>query len=271
MNTDYSILEKGNKIYFASDFHLDVPQSSISLEREKKIIRWLDSIKNTATAIFLVGDIFDFWFEYGQVIPKGFARFQGKIAELTDSGINVIFFTGNHDLWMSDYFPLELGVKLFTRPEQFLINGKKFLIGHGDGLGSGNIKYKFYKKIFTNPLCKWMFRWLHPNIGVWLASGWLKYSRLQCETKPFLNKEETLVNYSESIEKKEHHDYYIFGHRHLPINYQINKNSRYINLGQWFNQCNYGVFDGEHFELIVFENNEKIQITTIKSQNLSFG
>ena len=255
MNTDYSILEKGKKIYFASDFHLGAPQGKVSLDREKKIIRWLDSIQNDAAAIFLVGDIFDFWFEYKKAIPKGFARFQGKIAELTDSGIAVIFFTGNHDLWMSDYLPTELGIKLFTKPEQFVFNNKKFFIGHGDGLGKGDFKYKFLKKIFTNPLCKWVFRWVHPDVGMWLATSWSKQSRLQCEAKddPFLDKEEMLVGFCNSIQKAKHHDYYIFGHRHLPIDYPIGDNSRYINLGQWFNQCNYGVFDGKNLDLVPYK------------------
>lgn len=256
MNTDYSELEKNKKVYFASDFHLGAPIGEVSLAREKKIVRWLDSVKSDASIIFLVGDIFDFWFEYDHVIPKGFIRFHGKIADLVDSGIKVVFFTGNHDLWMSDYFPSELGVQVFTKPEQFLIKDKKFYIGHGDGLGTGDGKYKFYKKVFTNQLCRWLFKWLHPDIGIMIASKWSGYSRTQCEAESddlFLEKEERLVGYCEYIEKEEHFDYYIFGHRHLPIDYNISKTSRYINLGQWFNQCHYGVFDGKNFELIRYE------------------
>jgi UDP-2,3-diacylglucosamine hydrolase len=255
MNLDFSISEENKKIYFASDFHLGAPNKTTSLSREKKIIKWLDTIKGDASTIFLVGDIFDFWFEYTHVIPKGFARFQGKIAELTDSGIAVIFFTGNHDLWMKDYFIEELGVQIFTQPQKITINDKKFLVGHGDGLGSGDYKYKIYKRVFLNPICQWFFRWLHADIGITLASLWSRKSRAICEVKadPFLGKEEKLIEYCESVENKEHFDYYIFGHRHLPIDYQLNNNSRYFNLGQWFNQCNFGVFNGSSFELKSFE------------------
>ena len=257
MILDFSILEDNKQVYFASDFHLGAPKGKESLNREKKIVRWLDSIKQDAAAIFLVGDIFDFWFEYEHVVPKGFARFQGKIAELTDAGIPVIFFTGNHDLWMKTYFIQELGVQLYTKPEKFQIQDKKFLVGHGDGLGPGDRKYKFYKKVFLNPISQWMFRWLHPDIGIMLASVWSKHSRKNCEAKedPFLGGQEMLVQYCKSEEAKEHVDYYIFGHRHLPIDYQVNESSKYYNLGQWFDQCNYGVFDGNQFQLKSFELN----------------
>ncbi len=260
MNTDYSIIKEGKKVYFASDFHLGAPKGSVSLERERKIVRWLDTVKEDAEAIFLVGDIFDFWFEYQQAIPKGFARFQGKIAELTDVGISVVFFSGNHDLWMSNYFPTELGVTLFTKAEQFLIHNKTFYIGHGDGLGKGDNKYKFLKKVFINPISKWLFRWLHPDVGMWVASKWSNHSREQCEIKddPFLGEEEALIEYSNSLESTEHHDFYIFGHRHLPIEFELNDASKYINLGQWFDQCNYGVFDGESFELKGFEATQEV-------------
>ena len=157
------------KVYFASDQHLGAPTMEASFPREKKFVAWLDSIKSDAEAIFLLGDLFDFWFEYKTVVPKGFTRVLGKLAEISDSGIPIYFFVGNHDLWMKDYFEKELNILVFYQPQEFLINQKKFFIGHGDGLGPEDIGYKRMKKVFTFPLFKWMFRWLHPDLGVKLG------------------------------------------------------------------------------------------------------
>ena len=183
-------MQSGKKIYFASDFHLGVPTFELSLAREKKIVRWLDSIKHDAEEIYLVGDIFDFWWEYKYTIPKGQTRLLGKVAELTDSGIAVHFFTGNHDLWMKDYFIQELGVSVNHEPIKKKYNNKSFLIGHGDGLGPGDGWYKFLKKCFKNPFLIWCFKTLHPNLGFWIARrsskraaarGWY---RGQCRPPP---------------------------------------------------------------------------------------
>jgi UDP-2,3-diacylglucosamine hydrolase len=162
--------QTNKKIYFASDFHLGVPNYEKSLEREKKIVAWLTQIESTALEIFLVGDIFDFWFEYKHAIPKGFVRLQGKIAELTDKGIPVHVFTGNHDMWIFDYIPKELGVQLHRAPIVREFFGKKIYIGHGDGLGPGDKGYKFLKKVFENKFCQWCFARIHPNFGFWLAN-----------------------------------------------------------------------------------------------------
>ena len=250
-------LEKGKKIYFASDFHLGAPDRKRSLEREKKIIRWFDKISKDADAIFLLGDIFDFWFEYKNAIPKGFIRIQGKLAELTDSGLPVFFFTGNHDMWMFDYFPEELNIRIFREPQTLQINGKKLLIGHGDGLGPGDNQYKILKKIFQSRFSQWMFARIHPNTGIAIANFWSRHSRLSAEKEDwdrFQGKEkEFLWNYCQEKEKEEHHDFYVFGHRHLPLDLEVGPGSRYYNLGEWVNHFTYGEFDGSCFTLKVFE------------------
>lgn len=249
-------MQPGKKLYFASDFHLGVPTFELSLTREKKIVRWLDTIKHDAEEIFLVGDIFDFWWEYKYTIPKGQTRLLGKIAELTDSGIKVHFFTGNHDLWMRDYFSQELGVQVHHKPIEKIVCNKKFFIGHGDGLGPGDKWYKFLKKIFTNPFMIWSFDRLHPNLGFWIARRSSRRSRINTgdSDKHFLGEDnEWLMSFCREEEKHNHRDYYIFGHRHLPLELQVNSNCKYINLGEWINYCTYAVFDGSETKLVKFE------------------
>ncbi|MEQ8909162.1 MAG: UDP-2,3-diacylglucosamine diphosphatase [Vicingaceae bacterium] len=245
-----------NKIYFASDFHLGAPTYEASRKREDKIVAWMDRIKNDCKELFLVGDLFDFWFEYKKAIPKGFVRLQGKIAEFTDSGIPVTVFTGNHDMWMFDYLPKELGVTLHRKPIRKTYNGKEFLIGHGDGLGPGDHGYKFIKKVFANRLSQWLFARLHPNLGIGLADFWSGKSRNsnRGEDEKFLGEEnEWLAIYCKEYLKKEHIDYFIFGHRHLPLDLKVGDNSRYVNLGEWMNYQSYAVFDGEKLELKEWE------------------
>ncbi|MEQ8478007.1 UDP-2,3-diacylglucosamine diphosphatase [Fulvivirga sp.] len=247
----------GKKIYFASDFHLGAPNKEESLKRERRIVRWLDSIREDAHSIYLVGDIFDFWFEYKHAIPKGFIRLQGKLAELKDAGIPVIFFTGNHDMWMFDYFPKELDIPVYREPRQLIVGDKKLLIGHGDGLGPGDHTYKFLKLIFEGKFWHWLFARFHPNLGIGFATRWSRSSRVSNEKKEedkFLGDREFLWQYSKDVEKNEHHDYYIFGHRHLPLNLEVGEaNARYFNLGEWVNFNTYGVFDGDKFDLLTFE------------------
>jgi UDP-2,3-diacylglucosamine hydrolase len=248
-------LAPGQKVYFASDFHLGVPDAATSRAREMKIVRWLDQIKHDAAAILLLGDIFDFWFEYRHTIPKGFIRLQGKLAELTDSGIPVLFFTGNHDMWMFDYFPTELNIPILRHPISTTINGHTFYIGHGDGLGPGDHTYKFIKKVFANKVCQWAFARIHPNLGIGVANMWSRRSRISNVKKDeqFLGDDEWLVHYCKEVEATQHHDYYIFGHRHLPLDLPISNNSRYLNLGEWVNFCSYGVYDGTNLTLEYFE------------------
>lgn len=255
-------MEPGKCIYFASDFHLGAPDSQESLKRELRIIKWLESIESTAEEIFLVGDIFDFWFEYKKVIPKGFVRFQGKIAELTDRGIPIHFFTGNHDMWMFDYFESELGVQIHRKPVVREWRGKKFLIAHGDGLGPGDKGYKFIKKVFASKVCQWLFARLHPNFGVGMAEFWSRMSRNSSgdEKAGFLGEEkEWLIHYARQKLLGEHFDYFIMGHRHFPIEFELQKNSNsfYYNLGDWLHYNTYLVFDAEKCILMQYDSGQK--------------
>ncbi len=238
----------GNKIYFLSDFHLGAPNAEASLVREKKIVAFLEEIKTTAAQIFIVGDLFDFWYEYKKVVPKGYVRILGKLAELTDAGIALHFFVGNHDMWMQDYFKKELNIPTYFEPKEFLFGNKKFLVGHGDGLGPGDAGYKFIKKIFRNKFCQWLFGIFPPRFGIGLADFFSKKSREKTGTsdRVFLGEEnEWLVIYCKEILQKQHYDYFIFGHRHLPLDIKLNQQSTYINLGDWIKYFTYAVFDGE--------------------------
>lgn len=249
-----NVLNSSNnkKIYFLSDFHLGAPNAEVSLIREKKIIQFLDEIKQDAEQIFIVGDLFDFWYEYKKVVPRGYVRILGKLAELTDSGILIHFFVGNHDMWMNDYFQKELNIPVYFEPKTFQFNNKKFMIGHGDGLGPGDGGYKFLKKIFRNKFCQWLFGVLPSSVGIGIAHYFSNKSRSREDSniEVFLGEEnEWLLIYSKEVLQKEHFDYFIFGHRHLPIDFKLNENSRYINLGEWINYNSYAVFDGNTLEL----------------------
>ena len=253
-------LASNKKIYFLSDFHLGAPDAASSLQREKQVVRFLDEIKNDAAEIFLVGDMFDFWYEYRKVVPKGFTRLLGKLAELSDAGIPMHFFVGNHDMWMKDYFLKELNIPVYFEPKEFERNGKKFLIGHGDGLGPGDKGYKFLKKIFRNPFCKWLFGILPPYLGMGLANYFSRRSRAQtgASEEVFLGEDkEWLIIYCKEILKEKKFDFFVFGHRHLAIDYRLNDSSRYINLGDWIHYYTYAVFDGNNFQLRSFLNKDE--------------
>lgn len=242
----------GKKVYFLSDFHLGVPDHASSLAREKRIVSFLDQAKKDAAMIFVVGDLFDFWFEYRTVVPKGYVRILGKLAELTDNNIPVHFFVGNHDMWMSGYFEKELNIPVFFDNQTYTFNDKKFLVGHGDGLGPGDHGYKFIKKIFRNPLCRFLFGLLPPFFGISLASFFSKRSRIMtgANDEKFLGEEnEWLVVYTKDKLKEEHFDFFVFGHRHLPIDFQLKEHSRYINLGDWIKYNSYAEFDGNQLLL----------------------
>jgi UDP-2,3-diacylglucosamine hydrolase len=244
-----------NKIYFASDLHLGTPDEQSSAAREKLFVQWLDEAKQDAAEIFIIGDIFDFWHEYKTVVPRGFVRLQGKIAELTDAGIPVHVFTGNHDLWMFGYLEKELGVKIYKAPIQITRGGKKFFIGHGDGLGPGDHGYKFIKRLFANPMAQFLFRWIHPDVGVKIASFFSYKSRFGTQgdkkvLEEFKGEEnEWLVQYARRVLTREHFDYFVFGHRHLPLDIALNEKSRYINTGDWIDYTSYAVFDGNELTL----------------------
>jgi UDP-2,3-diacylglucosamine hydrolase len=244
-------LPSEKKIYFASDFHLGVPDYAKSMEREKRIVQWLEMIRHDCKELYLLGDVFDFWFEYKTVVPKGYVRLLGKLAELSDAGIPIHYFTGNHDMWTFDYLSKELNIQIYRHPVERECNGKKFYIGHGDGLGPGDNGYKFTKKVFANPVSQWLFARVHPNFGIRIANYFSGKSRIATGTvdEKYLGEEkEWLVIHSKELLKNKHYDYLIFGHRHLPLDITINS-SRYINLGDWVKYNTYAVFDGENLEL----------------------
>ena len=249
-------ITSNKKIYFASDQHFGAPTNELSFPREQKFVAWLDEVKVDAEAIFLLGDLFDFWFDYKTVVPKGFVRVLGKLAEIRDSGIPIYFFVGNHDLWMDDYFEKELNIPIFRENQEYTFNDKTFLIGHGDGKGPGDIGYKRMKKVFTNLLSKWLYRWLHPDIGMKLGQYLSVKNKLISgdEDVKFLGEEnEWLILYSKRKLETKHYNYLVFGHRHLPMKVAVGEKSEYVNLGDWISYFTYGVFDGETFEVKKFE------------------
>lgn len=250
-------IQPDKKIYFLSDFHLGAPDAASSLIREKKIVSFLEEIKDDAAEIFLAGDMFDFWYEYRKVVPKGYVRLLGKLANLTDRGIPIHFFVGNHDMWMKDYFRKELNIPVYFEPMEFERNGKKILIGHGDGLGPGDHGYKRLKRIFRNPVCQWLFGILPPLLGMGLANYLSRRSRAQTGSseETFLGEDkEWLITYCKDVLKKKKIDFFVFGHRHLAIDFRLkdetgNVVSRYINLGDWISSYTYAVFDSTGMHL----------------------
>ena len=248
-------LPHGQKIYFLSDFHLGAPNYEQSRERENKIVAFLDQAKVDAHTIFIVGDMFDFWYEYKYVVPKGYVRLLGKLAQLTDSGIRIHFFVGNHDMWMKNYFQTELGIPVYFEPQAFQFNNHKFYIAHGDGLGPGDNGYKFIKKIFRNPFCQFLFGILPPAIGMGLANYFSRKSKEAVGEKEFQylgQDKEWLIIHSKEVLEKEHFDYLVYGHRHVPIHEKIGENIYFINLGDWIRNFTYAVYDGSHITLQTF-------------------
>lgn len=245
------------------------PSYEKSLEREKQIVWWLESIKHKASEIYLVGDVFDFWFEYRHAIPKGFVRLQGKIAELTDSGIKVHFFKGNHDMWIFDYLPKELGIELHDHAIKREFFGKKFLIGHGDGLGPGDYKYKFLKQIFRNRVCQWLFARLHPNFGIGLANLSSRKSRAATGKDDYVFNninDERLFHYCQEYINSEQVDYFIFGHRHLPLDIPLDNNTRYINLGEWLHEKTFLEISASGVRMFQFKDGSSTEFITLNNR-----
>lgn len=256
------VLQEGRKAYFSSDYHLGVPGVKESQERERLIVRWLESVEHDAQVLFLVGDIFDFWFEYGHAIPKGFVRVLGKLAQLSDRGVELIVFTGNHDMWMFGYLTDELGAVVYRNPVHFEFvdsNGisSQILVGHGDGLGPGDQTYKILKQVFENRFFQLLFRLVHPDIGIWIAKTWSQRSRaanVEKGEERFMGEDrEWLFQYCKEVEAQQHFDFYVFGHRHLRLNLAVNDRSRYINLGEWVTLQTFASYDGREMLLSRFE------------------
>lgn len=245
------------KIYFASDFHLGLDLELTSAAREAKIVRWLKAISVDAEIVYLIGDIFDYWFEYKLVIPKGCIKLISQLSHMRDLGIEIVFFRGNHDMWLFDYFTEELGIKIYTDPQRMTHQGKQIVMAHGDGLGPGDHAYKLVKKIFSNKLCQWLFARIHPNTGIAI----MKYISGSSNREYGANNEvkntenEWLISYCEEHSQRDEIDYFIFGHRHLAIDHLLsNGKTRYINTGDWIEYFSYAVLDQGILQLKYFKD-----------------
>ena len=252
--------EEKTHIYFASDFHLGVPDHERSLKREKKLVSWLESIEPYAKEIFLMGDLFDFWFEYNTVVPKGYVRLLGKIASLTDKGIPVHVFRGNHDIWAFDYLSKEAGVQLHRLPVMRNFNGKNFFLSHGDGLGPGDTGYKLLKKVFENRFNQFLFNWIHPDIGTKLGLYFSKKSRIaniareqKNDFKIDIEREMLYLYCKRKLEQQPTIDFFVFGHRHIPLQHAVGDTAQMVILGDWVTNFSYAVFDGTSLQLRFFE------------------
>jgi len=250
------------KVYFVSDCHLGIPDAVNSRKREKLLVKWLDEIKKDALELYIMGDLFDFWFEYKTAIPKGFTRLLGKLAELSDQGIPIHFFRGNHDIWAFSYFEEELQIKMHRKPEIKEILGKRFYLAHGDGLGRGDRGYKFIKWVFERKINQWLFRWIHPDWGLALGLYFSRKSRYANEAREARERQEPqkgditqsrLPVFARTIlESGEKIDYFVMGHWHIIRNVELQKESRFIFLGDWISRFSYGVFDGNTFEVLQY-------------------
>lgn len=243
------------KTYFASDFHLGTDGPTTSQVRERLIVGWLDDAARDMEALYLVGDVWDYWFEYGRVVPKGYSRLLGALARIRDAGIPVYYFTGNHDMWMFRYLTDEFDIPIYREPIRREIGGKQFYIGHGDGLGPGDLGYKAIKRIFASPVAQWLFARIHPNTGLRLMKYFSGQSRQMTHQEKFLGPDkEWLIQHALGILQKEPVDYFIFGHRHLPIEHVLSPTGAlYINLGDWITFNSFAEFDGQALRLRYYE------------------
>lgn len=250
------VIPSGKKVYFASDFHFGVPDQAQSLVREQRLIRWLDEIRDDVAALYLMGDVFDFWFEYKTVVPKGFVRLLGKLATFTDAGIPVHLFRGNHDVWAFDYLHKEVGIHLHRDPEVLYMNGLRFYLNHGDGYGPGDYGYKFLKKVFGSPINQWLFSWIHPDIGTRLGLYFSHKSRIaniaregRLEDTADPEKERLVIFSRDYLLHHPDINFFILGHRHMPLDLPLSGTSRCIILGDWVTHFSYAAFDGTEVTL----------------------
>lgn len=240
------------KIYFLSDVHLGSKSHADSIETERKLCRWLDMVKCDAQAIYLLGDIFDYWYEYKHVVPKGFTRVLGKLAEITDGGVEVHFFIGNHDIWLTDYLAKECGMILHFEPLITVVNGKKFFLAHGDGLGDDSKAFQFLRKIFHSNFLRKCFSAIHPRWTIPLAHAWSNHSRINGGVQDYLgeDKEHLVLFAKQKLGEIPDIDYFIFGHRHIVLDLSVSQKSRVIILGDWVRYFSYAVFNGESVRLV---------------------
>jgi UDP-2,3-diacylglucosamine hydrolase len=249
-----------NKIYFASDFHFGIPDRKGSLERENLFTGWLETVRKDASEIYLMGDLFDFWFEYKTVIPRGYVRLLGKLAEITDSGVKIHLFRGNHDMWAFDYLSTEINIEIHRDPEFKEYDGKVFYLAHGDGLGPGDRGYKFIKKVFQSRVNQWLFKWIHPDLGIRIALFWSRQSRFASLIKEEKTERDRnfigsrlSVHSKHILESNPGVAYFVYGHFHYPTDVALSENSRQITLGDWLTHFTYGVFDGDRFQLLKYQ------------------
>ena len=241
----------GTKTYFLSDFHLGAKYIDNPRKQEQRIVSFLESIRNDAKEIYLLGDILDYWFEYRYVVPKGYVRFFGKIAELADSGIKIYWFIGNHDIWIFDYLPSELGVEIVDGSQIKQIDGKTFFIAHGDGLGDESRSFRMLRAFFRNRFCQRIYAGIHPRWTVPFALNWSRSNRVNGEDRPF-GCDEPLQRFVTNYKEDQKIDYFVFGHRHVAVDKSIGNNSRLIILGDWIKLYSYAVYDGNDLRLQFF-------------------
>jgi UDP-2,3-diacylglucosamine hydrolase len=242
-------------IYFASDLHLGMPPQEDSLRREKLFVQWLEEIRDDAAELWLLGDVFDFWFEYKKVVPRGFTRFLGALASLSDAGVDIHLIPGNHDIWVFDYLPKEIGLQVHRKSLTRTWNNHLFHLGHGDGLYRGDWKYRLLQSFFKNPTIQWFYARIHPNGSTAFAQGWSRKSRKKTGAIGSFTEadQEHQVQFArKELERNSSIEYFVFGHRHLPFDIRIAENSRVICLGDWIGNFTYGLFDGKEFQLKKF-------------------
>jgi len=239
-------------IYFASDLHLGMHPVEESQQREHHFVQWLNSIKDNARELWLLGDVFDYWFEYAKVVPRGFTRFLGKLAELSDEGVDIHLFPGNHDIWIFNYLPKEIGLTVHRRTLTRTWNGHRFLLGHGDGLSRSDLGYNMLQWIFKNRLIQWFYARLHPNGSIAFAQWWSRKSRMKKGSfVPFLgvDKEHQLQFARKKLAEDPGLEYFVFGHRHVPFQIRISEECQVVCLGDWIANFTYGEFDGHELRL----------------------
>jgi UDP-2,3-diacylglucosamine hydrolase len=248
-------LKENGKIYFASDFHLGLNTGTPPLDREKKVVRWLKSVAGDAKEIYLLGDIFDFWWEYRLVVPRGYTRFLGTVSEITDSGVPVHFFTGNHDMWVRDYLSAECGMIIHTSPITSIFNGRTFHLAHGEGLGTKEVSYKILLSIFRNKTLRALYSFLHPSIGVGIGHMWSLSSRLGkgLEQQFYGEEKEDLIRYAKTVLSDEPVEYFIFGHRHLAMKYIFQQTVEIVFLGDWIKHGSFAEWDGSVLTFKLFD------------------
>lgn len=254
-------MSQRNTTYFISDLHLGASYLD-TRQSEQKVIDWLNSIKSSAKRLILLGDILDYWYEYRHVVPRGYIRFFGKLAELSDSGIEIHWFTGNHDIWIFDYLPAELGITLHRTNEVFDIDGHSFFLSHGDEVGERKWSFRFIQWLFRNKVAQWCYSWIHPDLTMILAHKWSSSSRKKNNQKGEKHfrgeKHEPLVRFAKEYIKNNNVEYLIFGHRHILLDLMLTRNNRMVILGDWIKHFSYASFDGENLWIDLFEPEDDV-------------